>query len=68
MILGKLLRDHIGGLMQERRNFTAYTMELRFSCTNPSICDELFGSIAWFLEPSDVMVYQILPFLASIIA
>ena len=29
--------DHIDGLVQERRNSSALTMELRLSCTNPSI-------------------------------
>ena len=28
---------HINGLMQERRNFIANALELRFSCTKPSI-------------------------------
>ena len=28
---------HIDGLVQERRNSSALTMELRLSCTNPSI-------------------------------
>ena len=30
---------HIDGLMQERRNSSALAMELRLSCTNPSIWD-----------------------------
>ena len=29
---------YINGLVQERRNSSALTMELRLSCTNPSIC------------------------------
>ena len=29
---------HIDGLVQERRNSIANTLELRLSCTNPSIC------------------------------
>ena len=43
--LGKLVRvvtvgsnAHINGLVQERRNPSALTMELYLSCTNPSIC------------------------------
>ena len=28
---------HIYGLVQERRNYIAYTLELHLSCTNPSI-------------------------------
>ena len=28
---------HIDGLVQERRNSSALAMELRLSCTNPSI-------------------------------
>ena len=34
---GKGLLAHIDGLVQERRNSSALTMELRLSCTNPSI-------------------------------
>ena len=34
---------HIHGLMQKRRNSSALTMELCFSCTNPSIC----ASCSW---------------------
>ena len=30
--------SHFNGLMQERRNSSALTMELRLSCTSPSIC------------------------------
>ena len=29
--------DHTNGLVQERRNSSALAMELRLSCTNPSI-------------------------------
>ena len=29
---------HVDGLVQERRNLDALSMELRFSCINPSIC------------------------------
>ena len=31
-------RLYIDGLVQERRNSIALAMELRLSCTNPSIC------------------------------
>ena len=34
-LTGKLC--HFGGLMQERHNSIAYALELRLSCTNPSI-------------------------------
>ena len=30
---------HIDGLVQERRNSSAFAMELRLSCTNPSTYD-----------------------------
>ena len=30
---------HIDGLVQERRNSSAIAMELRLSCTNPSLCE-----------------------------
>ena len=30
-------RDDIGSLLQERRNSIANALELRISCTNPSI-------------------------------
>ena len=34
----QLIRHHINGLVQERRNPSALAVELRLSCTNPSIC------------------------------
>ena len=49
---------HIDGLVQERRNSSAWAMESRLSCTNPSIYIELqldilqniqFGSTWWAL-------------------
>ena len=33
-----VFQAHIDGLVQERRNSSALAMELRLSCTNPSIC------------------------------
>ena len=33
-----LTHKHIGGLVQERRNFSALAIELRLSCSNPSTC------------------------------
>ena len=33
----KKMRDHIKGLVQERRNSSALAMELRLSCINSSI-------------------------------
>ena len=33
-----LQTEHFDGLMQERCNSSALAMELRLSCTNPSIC------------------------------
>ena len=35
---------HIDGLMQERRNSSVLTMELRLSCTNPSIYIKTFAT------------------------
>ena len=35
-----ILRCHIDGLVQERRNSIANAMELRLSCTKQSIGDE----------------------------
>ena len=37
-VLVKLVGFYIDGLVQERRNSSALAMELRLSCTNPSIC------------------------------
>ena len=39
LVIGDLIRhdSYIGGLVQERRNSSALAMELRLSCTNPSI-------------------------------
>ena len=36
--------DHIDGLVQERRNSSALAMELRLSCTNPSIYASASGA------------------------
>ena len=33
------MEEYIDGLVQERRNSSALAMELRLSCTNPSICE-----------------------------
>ena len=35
------LMDYFDGLVQERRNSTALTKELRLPCTNPSILSSL---------------------------
>ena len=32
------LHVHIDGLVQERRNSSALAIELRLTCTNPSLC------------------------------
>ena len=40
------LKDHFHGLVQERRNSTANTLELRLSCTNPSI----WSNSIWAVE------------------
>ena len=37
----RMIEDHVDGLVQERRNSSALAMELRLSCTSPSI---------WYLE------------------
>ena len=37
------------GLVQKRRNSIANTLELRLSCTNPSICEKLSES-EWLAE------------------
>ena len=37
--------NHFDGLVQERRNSIANALELRLSCTNPSICDRAFYRI-----------------------
>ena len=34
--------EHIDGLVQERRNSIAKALELRLSCTKPSICPAIF--------------------------
>ena len=34
---GKITHSYIDGLVQERRNSIANALELRLSCTNPSI-------------------------------
>ena len=39
---------HIDGLMQERRNFIANALELRLSCTYPSIWYEEHHNVKWY--------------------
>ena len=34
---GGIFAEHIDGLVQEKRNFSALAVELRLSCINPSI-------------------------------
>ena len=46
--------QHIDGLMQERRNPIANTLELRLSCTNPSIC----ASCDVFMPPDAPILQQ----------
>ena len=41
--IGGVYWRYIDGLMQERRNSIANTLELRLSCTNPWIYVILFG-------------------------
>ena len=40
---------HIDGLVQERRNSITDALELRLSCTNPSISSADISSISYFL-------------------
>ena len=37
--ISSYIPQHIARLVQERRNSSALAMELRLSCTNPSICE-----------------------------
>ena len=49
--IGPRVREHTDGLVQERRNSSALAMELRLSCTNPSIQSTAslqYGSIFWY--------------------
>ena len=39
---GPGMRDHIDGLMQERRDSIAKALELSLSCTNPSTYHKIF--------------------------
>ena len=38
---------HFDGLVQERRNSIANALELRLSCTNPSICVVSLGTVKY---------------------
>ena len=40
-------KDHIGGLVHERRNSIANALELRLSWTNPSIYDSRSSTVDW---------------------
>ena len=42
--------SNIDGLMQERRNSIANALELRLSCTNPSICIIRLLELSWFIN------------------
>ena len=43
---------YVDGLVQERRNSSALTMELHFSCTNPSMC----ARSRWMSHTVDISV------------
>ena len=50
--------DHIDGLVQERRNSSALAMELRLSCTNPSISWTNVWSVLIKVNVSDSTEYM----------
>ena len=41
MLIAAPIKLHIDGLVQERRNSSTLAMELRISCTNPSILQHI---------------------------
>ena len=41
---------YIDDLVQERRNYIANALELRLSCTNPSIYDKDLAGTPWWLS------------------
>ena len=45
---------HFDGLMQERRNSSALAMELRLSCTKPSIWASSFTKPSWHVHTSHI--------------
>ena len=50
MVLNWIIQNNLDGLMQERHNSIANALELRLSCTNPSICCQKEGltlSLPW---------------------
>ena len=49
---------HINGLVQERRNFIVRALELRLSCTNPSIC---CVNMAWLFDTDKDMEPLLMP-------
>ena len=52
---------HIDGLVQERRNSSALAMELRLSCSNPSICQQsslCFGYL-FYLYLFQIYLYRV---------
>ena len=60
--VGGITQLHIDGLVQERHNFSALAMELRLSCTNPSICPPNFAHgehVTWFVVM--ICFWSILP-------
>ena len=60
---GKDIDDLIDGLVQERRNSSALAMELRLSCTNPSILRCLHG----FEAISGQVIIALLSLLSSVL-
>ena len=48
----KIEYDYVDGLVQGRRNASALAMELRLSCTNPSMCElhyNLAKTRSWYV-------------------
>ena len=62
---GIFLKDHFGGVVQERHNSSALAMELRLSCTNSSISNTFSGikiiefwfRFDWSLFPQAILQY-----------
>ena len=52
--------QHVYGLMQERRNSIANALELRLSCTNPSMCSHyLQGNVLGLVPDNQWLEFRI---------
>ena len=57
--LGPSVGVNVGGLVQERRNSSALSMELRLSCTSPLICGICRMAPQFVAKPSTLVTFSL---------